>query len=131
MIAFDGGVFNGAVHAFDLSVGPRMFDLGETVFDFVFLADAIKEVHKGLFIALPVGELDAVIGQNMRDFVRHGGNQVAQEVCRDQCEQNPACATWTRSCNESRTSPIKPSGSRDYFVLLDGSPSSCGRFHVV
>ena len=84
MIAFDGGVFNGAVHAFNLSVGPRMFDLGEMVFDFVFLADPIKEVHKGLFIAFPVGELDAVIGQNMRDFVRHGGNQVAQDACRDQ-----------------------------------------------
>ncbi len=38
VIALDRGVFDGAVHALDLTVGPRMIDLGETMFDAVLLA---------------------------------------------------------------------------------------------
>ena len=33
VIPLDGRLFDGAVHAFDLSVGPRVPWLGETVFD--------------------------------------------------------------------------------------------------
>ena len=36
MIAFDGRVLDGAVHPFDLPVGPGMIDLGEAMLDAVF-----------------------------------------------------------------------------------------------
>ena len=38
VVALDGGFLYGPVHAFDLPVGPGMFDLGEAVLDVVFLA---------------------------------------------------------------------------------------------
>ena len=38
MIALDGGFFDRWVHAFDLTVGPRMLDLGEAVLNAVLAA---------------------------------------------------------------------------------------------
>lgn len=36
MVAFDGGVLDAAVHPFDLTIGPRMVGLGESMLDAVF-----------------------------------------------------------------------------------------------
>jgi len=81
MVAFDGGVLDRAVHAFHLPVRPGMFDFGEPVFDVVFRADPVKDMRKGVFIASPIGELDAVVGEDMSDFIRHGRDQVTQKAC--------------------------------------------------
>ena len=40
--AFDRGFLDGAVHAFDLSIRPGMIRLGESVFDSVDMAGAVK-----------------------------------------------------------------------------------------
>ncbi len=45
VIAFDGGVLDGAVHSLDLSVGPGMVRLGEPVLDAVLAADLVEAVN--------------------------------------------------------------------------------------
>ncbi len=76
----DGGFFQGAVHAFDLAVGPGMVDPGEAVLDAVGHADAVEDVLEGVAVPLVVAELDAVVGEDGMDLVRHSCNQVAQEL---------------------------------------------------
>ena len=45
VIAFDGGVLDGAVHSLDLSVGLGMVRLGEPVLDAVLAADLVEAVN--------------------------------------------------------------------------------------
>jgi len=45
VVAFDGGLLEGPVHAFNLAVGPRVVGLGQPVLDAVLPADAIEQVH--------------------------------------------------------------------------------------
>ena len=44
VIAFDGGVLDGAVHSFDLPVGPWMVRFGQPVLDTVVAADLVEAV---------------------------------------------------------------------------------------
>lgn len=60
------------VHALDLSVCPRMPDLGEPVLHAVLGTDSVKEIAEGLPVASPVSELDAVVGQHRMEPVRKG-----------------------------------------------------------
>ena len=83
MIAFYGRFLDGSVHALNLTVGPRVPDFGQAVFDAVFLATQVEHVrHPCCCRAIPVawrqGELDTVVGENRVDFVWNGfdkGNQ--------------------------------------------------------
>ena len=83
--AFDGRLLDRAVHPFDLSVGPRMVRLCEPVLDVVCLADHV-EAHLARPGSVPVsgllGELDAVVGQDRVDSVRHRCQQVLEELPR-------------------------------------------------
>ena len=45
VVSLDGGLFDGLVDAFHLAVGPEMVDFREPVFDIVFMANTVKEVH--------------------------------------------------------------------------------------
>jgi hypothetical protein len=69
VILFHGGVFERAVHAFHLAIGPGMVGFGEPMVDAILMTDAIKNMLKGLDITLPIGELDAVLSQYR--FVHH------------------------------------------------------------
>ncbi len=60
IIAFDSCLFDRAVHAL-LTVGPGVSDLGQAVFDIVFITDTVKYVPSCRFVFLAVGELDAII----------------------------------------------------------------------
>ncbi len=65
MVAFDNGFFDRPVHALDLSIGPRVLDLGQAVFDAVLAASDVKHVrHIGgcrpIRVARREGELDAI-----------------------------------------------------------------------
>lgn len=82
MIAFDGGLLDGAVHAFDLAIRPRVFNLGQAVLDAILTADTVEDVVCGIDMALMIGELDAVIGQYGMDGIGEACDQVAQELCR-------------------------------------------------
>jgi hypothetical protein len=76
VILLHGGVFERAVHAFYLAIGPRMVGFGQPMVDAILLTDAIKDMVKCIDITLAVGELDAVIGSHRVDLIGHGGNQV-------------------------------------------------------
>ncbi len=76
VIAFYGGVFDGAVHPLDLPVGPGMVGLGEPMLDAVLTADLVEAVDPvtrcpAVAVLWQVGELDAVIGQDGVQRVWH------------------------------------------------------------
>ena len=73
MEAFDGRVPDRAVHAFNLAAPrenrppgcflilavPRVFGLGQPVFDVMLVADAVEDVLEGVYVPVVVVELDA------------------------------------------------------------------------
>ena len=78
--AFDGRLLDRAVHAFDLTVRPRVLDLGEPVLNLMLAADPVEDVLEGINMPIMIGELD-VVGQNDVEPVRHDRDQVTQEGC--------------------------------------------------
>lgn len=77
--AFHGRVLYGSVHAFNLAIGPGVFDLGQPMLNLMFAADAIKDVLECVNMPVMIGELNAVIGEDDVEPVGHGSDQVAQE----------------------------------------------------
>ena len=76
MITFDGGLLDGAVHPFDLSIGPWMIDLGEAVINAKFPATHIKHVYHisrcyAIGVARGIAELDTIVGEDGVYLVRH------------------------------------------------------------
>lgn len=76
VVATDCGFFDGSSHSLNLSIGPRMIDLGEAMLDPMFSAAHIEHVgnvpgSRTLGVARREPELDAVIGQNCVDPVGH------------------------------------------------------------
>lgn len=56
VMRLDGGVFDRSVHALDLAIDPRVVDLGQPMFDGVFVTDTIKNVPTkplGRAVAIP------------------------------------------------------------------------------
>ncbi len=85
MVALDGGVLDGSVHPLDLTVGPGMVGLGQTMLDAVLVADAIEHVPavEGGWagaVARGMAELHPIVGQHGVDLVGHERDQRAQEV---------------------------------------------------
>ena len=79
VIALDGRFLDGAVHPFDLPVGPWMIDLGEAMLDAVLAASHVEHVghvagRRSVRIARCEAELDAIIGEHGVDFVGNGGD---------------------------------------------------------
>jgi hypothetical protein len=67
VIALDGGFLDGPVHAFDLTIGPWVLDLGEAVLDTALLASHIKRVRhvtrrRTTGVLRREDELDAIVG---------------------------------------------------------------------
>lgn len=73
MICFGSCLLNRPIHTSDLTICPRMFELGELVFDFVFSTDLFEGM--GLIITASFHEskrkLQAVVCQRLMDFIRH------------------------------------------------------------
>lgn len=80
---FDGRFLDGPVHPLDLPVRPGMIRFGERVLDVVGLADHI-EAHLarpgGVAVARLLGELDAIVREDGVDAIRHGFQQVFEEL---------------------------------------------------
>ncbi len=53
-----------------------MVGLGQAVLDVVFPADAGKDMLKCVAIPFPIGELDAVVGQDRMTAVGHRRDQI-------------------------------------------------------
>ena len=83
MKPFDRRVLDGAVHPFDLAVGPWMVGLGQPVLDAVGLADHVEAHWPGVDAVSVLGllrELDSVVGQDGVDLIGHSLEHVLQEL---------------------------------------------------
>jgi hypothetical protein len=80
--ALDGRFLDGSVDPLDLPIGPRMLHFGEALFDVVFAADPIEDVLEGILVAGTIGELDAIVRDYDVDRIRHGRDEVPQELGR-------------------------------------------------
>ncbi len=74
--AFNGGVLDGAVHPFDLTIGPGMPDLGPAVLDPVLFAAHVEHVRdkgcgRAVGVAWRESELDPVVGEDSVYLVRN------------------------------------------------------------
>jgi hypothetical protein len=97
MEARDGGPFDGAIHALDLALRPRMLGLGQPMDDVVesagipegvgaeeFLTlDDLSDLGRAPGFALGIREVRAFIGEHGVDLVGHGLHHSVQEVSRD------------------------------------------------
>ena len=63
------------VHTFYLAIGPGVGGFGQSMIDTLLLTDTIKDMMKGIDIALAIGELATVSGSYRVDVVRHDGHQ--------------------------------------------------------
>ena len=84
MIALDGRFLDRAVHALDLAIGPGMLDLGQPMFDPVFLASHIEHMRhvscrRAVRIARWEGELDPIVGKNRVDLIGDSRDQSLEE----------------------------------------------------
>lgn len=80
MIARDGGVLDRPVHAFNLAIGPGVFDRGEAVLDPVCFTAHVEHMGDGrggraVSVAQWKRELDASVRQHGVDFVWHRCDQ--------------------------------------------------------
>ena len=85
--ALDCGVLDGAVHPFDLAIGPGVLDLGQSMFDAVLPAPHVEHVRdkgcgRSVGIAWWEGELDAIIGEDGVDLV---GNRLDERDEEGRC----------------------------------------------
>jgi hypothetical protein len=97
VVAMDSGLLDGAVHAFDLAIGPGMFDFGQPVINVVSGASTLECVTPEQLSFCPhfpdvcwrpaaaswISELNAVVGENCVDIVRNSSNEIVQELLRD------------------------------------------------
>ncbi len=84
VVALHRGLFDGAVHALDLPVRPRMIGLGEAVVDAVQKTDPVKSMaakagRGSLAILRQIGELDAVVREHGMDPIRDSRDQRLEE----------------------------------------------------
>jgi hypothetical protein len=71
------------VHAFYLTIRPWMVGFDQPRINPILLADAIKDMVKGVDIALAISELDAIISEHRVDLIGDGGHHVPEELSGD------------------------------------------------
>lgn len=86
VVALNRGLFDGAVHALDLAVGPGMIGFRETVVDAMQQTDPIEWMAAkagcwSLSILWKISELDAVVGEHGMNPIRNSRDQRLQEGC--------------------------------------------------
>ena len=86
VVPLHGSFLDGSIHALDLPVGPRMVGLGQSVFDAVLEADAVKRMsaqqrRRAAPVFGQVGKLDSVVCEHGVDVVRHSRGKRFQK-CR-------------------------------------------------
>jgi hypothetical protein len=84
--ALHRGFFDGAIHAFDLPIGPWVVRFGKAVFYSVDSAGKVEwmtEEASGwtLTILRKIGELDFVVGEHSVDTVRNGFYECFKKIC--------------------------------------------------
>ena len=84
VIALDGGFLDRPVHAFDLTIGPGMLDLGQSMFDAILLAAQIEHMcrvscRRAVRVSWWESELDPIIGEDRVDLVWDSRDQSFEE----------------------------------------------------
>ena len=90
VIPFDSRFLDGAVHAFDLSIGPRMPRFGQAMFDPMPPAGAVEWMAAmagcgSIPVLRQISELNTVIGQDCVDVVGDSFGQGVLEGCGGHC----------------------------------------------
>lgn len=94
MVAPDGCILDGPVHALDLTVGPGMLWLGRAVLDVVpgagelegmrpealSVRDRLADSWDSRASSTGRGELNAIVGEHGMDFVGDSREQAQQEL---------------------------------------------------
>ena len=80
VIPFHGGVLDGPVHSFHLSVRPGVLGFCQPVFDAMPVAGSTEQMahllrRRAIAVARRMTELTAVVSQDRGDRVRNGSNQ--------------------------------------------------------
>lgn len=73
--AFEDGILDGSVHSFDLTIGPGVVRLGQTVFDPIICAETVEQMaqkpcRRSDAISWWMTELNAVVGQGGAQSIR-------------------------------------------------------------
>lgn len=93
-VSMNGGLLDGPVHPFDLSIRPWMLGLGQLVIDIAdgtgvlkgmapenpAFCECLLDVGRGPALALGIGELYAIVGKNRVDLLGHGFDEIKQEL---------------------------------------------------
>ena len=84
MIASDGRFLDRPVHALDLTVGPRVLDLSQPMFDPVLPAAHVEHMRhvsrrRAIRVAWRESELNAVVGENRVDLIGDSRDQGLEE----------------------------------------------------
>src|ERR1700722_10695830 len=85
-VPLDGGVFDGPVHALDLSVGPGMIGFGKSVFYSMRIANTVEGMSSKacgypLSVLRQIVELDPVVGEHGVDAIWNCFNERFEERC--------------------------------------------------
>ena len=84
VVSLNGRVLDRAVHSLDLTVGPRMIDLGEAMRDSVLSASHAEHMccigrSRTVRVSRRQTKLNAVVGENRMDFIRDNFNERDEE----------------------------------------------------
>src|SRR5690349_17677575 len=79
IITINGRFLEGAVHALDLAICPRVIRFRQAMVNTPFGTDTVKQQGKGIAVSGPVGELNAVVSQNGVNFVGNGGHKATKK----------------------------------------------------
>jgi hypothetical protein len=84
VVALNRGLFDGAVHALDLAVGPGMVRFGKSVVDAEPKTDPVEGMAAkaggwSLSILWKISELDAVVGEHGMNAIRNCSDQRFEE----------------------------------------------------
>src|SRR5579871_275159 len=123
--AVNGGLFDGAIHAFDLSVGPRVIGFGQAMIDSMPKANPVKRVPtetSGWSRAIlgQISKLDSVVGQHGMDPIGNGCYQCQGERLRPPSyrhvppvprRQTWKCGRWPQT-NRACLQPCAPQPDR-------------------
>ena len=77
VIPFDRCFLDRAVHAFNLGIGPGVFDFCQPMINALFGTDTVKDVNARMFVVGKVGELDSIVCQDDVDHIGHHFDQIA------------------------------------------------------
>ena len=85
VVALHRGLFDGAVHTFDLAVRPGMIGFGQPMMDAVHTTAPVKRVTTkpggwSSAVLRQVSELDAVIGEHGVDAIRNSRDKVSRNA---------------------------------------------------